>query len=213
MQDRQPLSEWFGKSRAVDAEGKPLVVYRGEHGEPVERETFQSRRNSLSFGDREVANTYAMDPNDCWDIAQAPRVIPAHLKIEKPIIENRNDPFLDLAHLQKKLGTEEARRIALKFDKDIQYTGSWEENYANKYDSVANLLKEKPEELKNLYFDTFRYLDDPAEVERLKKEGFDGAIHVGNGETAGSIEYRVFDHKQVRPALWGSHYDGTPSEP
>jgi hypothetical protein len=202
----QSLAEWFGQSRAVNADGTPVILYRGEHGVPVEGEYLQSRLNSLSFtANRDAANTYAMSPNDNqFDrTAEAPRITPVYLKIENPIIENCNDPFIDLSHLANKLGHRDAKRIALKFDNDIRYTGNWDENYASEYDGVGQLLKEKPNELKNLYFNAHRFLDDPEEIERLKEAGYDGAIHIGNGETATDLEYRVFDPHQVRSALSG----------
>ncbi len=202
----QPLTEWFGQSRAIKSDGTPAVLYRGEHGALVEGEYSQSRFNSLSFtDDSDAASTYAMSPNNNQldRTAEAPRVTPVHLRIENPIIENRNDPFIDLSHFADKLGCREAKRIARKFDRDIQYTGNWNNNYASEYDSVAQLLKEKPDELKNLYFNAHKFLDDPVEIERLKKAGYDGAIHIGNGETATSLEYRVFDLRQVRSALSG----------
>jgi hypothetical protein len=199
------LTEWFGQSRAVNPDGTAAVLYRGEHGSLVEGEHLHSRLNSLSFtDDSDAASIYALSPNNQLDItAEAPRVTPVHLRIENPIIENRNDPFIDLSHLADKLGRGEAKRIALKFDRDIQHTGSWDINYASEYDSVAQLLKKKPSELRNLYFNAYKFLDDPVEIERLKKVGYDGAIHVGNGETATSIEYRVFDQRQVKSALSG----------
>jgi hypothetical protein len=201
-----PLTEWFGQSRAIKSDGTPAVLYRGEHGALVEGEYLQSRLNSLSFtADRDAANTYAMSPNNShlYRVAEAPRVTPVHLRIENPIIENRNDPFIDLSHLADRLGCREAKRIALKFDSEIQHTGNWNDNYASEYDSVAQLLKKKPDELKNLYFDAHKFLDDPVEIERLKGAGYDGAIHIGNGETATDLEYRVFDLRQVRSALSG----------
>ena len=200
------LTEWFGQSRAVNPDGTAAVLYRGEHGALVEGEYSQSRFNSLSFtDDSDAASTYAMSPNNNQldRTAEAPRVTPVHLRIENPIIENRNDPFIDLSHFADKLGCREAKRIARKFDRDIQYTGNWNNNYASEYDSIAQLLKEKPDELKNLYFNAHKFLDDPVEIERLKKAGYDGAIHIGNGETATSLEYRVFDLRQVRSALSG----------
>jgi hypothetical protein len=196
------LDAWFGKS-VVTHEGKPLVVYRGEHGVPPES-GFQSRLNSLSFGDQNAANTYAMHPNDRRDFVEAPRVTPGYLKIENPIIHNTDDPFVDLSHLQSKLGTDEAMRIARKFDSDIQYTGNWDENYSHQYDNVKHLLDQKPDELSNLYFDAHKYLDDPEEVLRLKQRGFDGAIHMGNGETATDLEYRIFDPANFRTSLKGA---------
>jgi ADP-Ribosyltransferase in polyvalent proteins len=202
------FKKWFGKSRAIKSDGTPAILYRGEHGMLVEtdRDHLQSRINSLSFAeDRDAANIYAMSPNNSQldIVAEAPRITPVHLKIENPIVENRDDPFIDLSHLAAKLGHKEAKRIAIKFDNDIRYTGNWDENYVSEYDSVAELLRQKPSELMNLYFRVHRFLDDPAEVERLKEAGFDGAIHIGSGETATTLEYRVFSSRQVRSALSG----------
>jgi hypothetical protein len=201
----QLLIEWFGKSRATEPDGTPAVLYRGEHGLLVDGVYLQSRLNSLSFtADRDAASTYALSPNNRLDIvAEAPRVTLVHLKIENPIIENNSDPFIELSDLVEKLGRTEAKRIALKFDNDIQYTCNWVENYAREYGSVAELLEKKPNELKNLYFDAYKFLDDIAEIERLKEAGYDGAIHIGNGETATVLEYRVFNLHQVRSALTG----------
>jgi hypothetical protein len=136
-------------------------------------------------------------------LPRPPRVTLVHLKIENPIIENHSDPFIDLSHLADKLGRREAKRIALKFANDIQDTGNWYDNYAREYGSVAQLLKEKPNELRNLYFNVYKFLDDTAEIELLKEAGYDGAIHIGNGETATVLEYRVFNPHQVRSALSG----------
>jgi hypothetical protein len=200
------LTEWFGLSKAITPSGTPAVLYRGEYGVLAESEYLQSRLNSLSFTeDREAANTYAMFPNNSQldKIAEAPRITLAYLKIENPIIENRNDPFIELSHLADKLGRREATRIAVKFDNDIRYTGNWDNNYSGKYNSVLELLEERPNELKNLYFNAHKFLDDPVEIERLKKAGYDGAIHLGNGETASSLEYRVFYSHQVKSALSG----------
>jgi len=62
--------------------------------------------------------------------------------------------------------------------------------------------------LMNLYFNAYKFLDDLVEVDRLKAAGYDGAIHIGNGETAGVLEYRVFDLRQVRPAFHTQHSPG-----
>lgn len=201
------FQDWFGSSHATNSNGAPAVVYRGEHGRPPKDELFHSRLNSLAFcDDPAVASTYAMRPNVHKDVAQAPRVSAVHLKIEKPIIKNFEDAFIDLAHIERELGRKEAMRIARKFSNDIEYTGNWDENYAAKYASVADLLKRHPQELKNLYFAAFKYLDDPKEVAQLRMKGYDGAIHVGNGETSSSTEFRVFHQSQVRSAIKAGPY-------
>lgn len=195
------FSHWFGKSKAVDEKGLPIVAYRGEYGKSAENEAFHSRLPSLSFGDPETASLYAMDPNNAADRLYRPRVTPVHLKIENPIIENRSDPFVDMGELADKLGIKEARRIANKFSSDIQNTGNWDETFSGKYDSVKDLLKAEPDQLKNLYFESYRLLDDPAEVELMKRKGYDGAIHVGTGDNASEIEYRIFDPSQAASAI------------
>lgn len=211
---RLEFEEWFGKSYATNPDGTPAVVYRGEHGTPADDQQFHSRLNSLSFcDDPAAASTYAMYPNVRKDVAQSPRVSPVHLKIKKPIIDNREDPFIDLAHIERELGRKEAMRIAIRFSSDIEYTGNWDENYAGKYASVSDLLKRQPQELKNLYFDTFKYLDDPEEVALLQKKEYDGAIYVGNGETSTSTEYRVFDPSQVKSAIKSFTEGGAVSAP
>ena len=69
-----------------------------------------------------------------------------------------------------------------------------------------NCSRKKPDELENLYYCAYKFPDDPIEAERLKKAGYDGAIHIGNGETATFLEFRVFNSRQVRSALSGRRY-------
>ncbi len=193
---------WFGDSKVIDKEGRPLVVYRGEHGEDSGK--LQSRLGSLSFGSRDIASIYATEPNNRKDIPASPRVMPVCLKIEKPFIGNEyQDPFLDLSWVEKQIGKEDAMRIARKFAGDIENTGNWMDdiNAGGKFDSVGDFLDKHPERLGDLYFDFYRFLDDKFEVERLKEAGFDGAIHDGNGESAGEIEYKVFDEFHVKSAI------------
>lgn len=197
------LDKWFGKSVATTPEGVPQIVYRGEHGELPAGQMFQSRLGSLAFGDLNAANTYAMSPNNFVldKIAKAPRITPGYLKIENPIVNNADDPFVDISHLASKLGKDEATRLAHKFDPAIRNTGNWIENYDREFGSVPELLKAKPKAIDDLYFDVYKYLDDPAEVAALKARGYDGARHIGAGETATDLEYRIFDPKQFRSAI------------
>ncbi len=200
--ETKAFRDWFGDSKVVDTDGKPLVVYRGEHG--ISDEQIQSRRGSISFGNKEAADLYAKNPNDRGDKAAAPRVIPAYLRIENPIVNDSSDPFIDLATIERALGRDEAVRIARKFAGDIVHTNNWEEGFAEQYDSVGSMLDAEPDRVGELYFDVFRLLDDASEVAKLKAAGFDGAIHGGNGETALETEYRVFDRSQIKSAIGNS---------
>jgi hypothetical protein len=217
--DTPEFQSWFGKSRAVDADGKPILVYRGEHGATTDG-ALQSKLPSLTFTDSaDVASVYAENPNDPSMEAQAPRVVPAHVSIQNPIIENRDDPFVDLSDLVPKLGQDVVVQLALRHEAAIRNTGNWQENYAGKYVSVADLLKQNPGEVANLYMDAFPLLDDPEFVAAAKAAGFDGAIHVGNGESMDALEFRVFDPSQVKGAfepqqqmvtLWRAQRRGKP---
>jgi len=182
------------------------VVYRGEHGPlPATGQAgAHTRRGSLSFGSAAAAAVYASSPSDLRqdEFAQSPRVIPAYLRIENPLIESPDDPFIDVARLSEVLGGEQARRIALKFSAHIEDTGQWQDDFASKNPSVRAYIESAPQEdLETLYFNVYPLLDDPFEVQLLKAAGVDGAIYGGSGENALEPEYRVFSADQVLPAI------------
>jgi hypothetical protein len=196
------FKRWFGDSKVVDENGQPMVVYRGEHGADGGID-FQSRLASLSFGTREVANAYAVEPNDSADKAEAPRVYPTYLRIENPLINTPDDPFIELGEVADKLGQDVAEAAARKFAAEIEETDNWDENFADRYDSVDELLDERPEAVRELYTLAWRFFDAPEFVNAAKKAGYDGAIHAEYGihsEDEEGAEYKVFDQLQVKSA-------------
>ena len=195
------FKQWFGDSKVVDDKGQPLVVYRGEHGESDE--DFHSRSPVLSFGNAETASHYAEWPNNRGldQIARRPRVIPVYLKITNPIINDKEDPFMDLGPVVDALGRDEAIKYAKKHEQSIYGTNNWDENYSHQYASVEDLLAEKPDEVRNLYGNAYDFLDDPELIGALKAKGFDGAIHAGYGENHDDVEYKVFDKSQAKSAI------------
>lgn len=190
-------------SCVVDANGAPLVAYRGEHG--LTDEYIHTQKGSISFGSLTAANTYALDPNDHKMHPEAARILPAYLNITNPVINNVDDPFIDLSRIIECLGVDRARRIARKLASAIVNTNNWHENFADQYVSVADLLDRKPEALTDLYLDAYKVFDEPEFVRWFREAGFDGAIHCGNGETAGDIEYKVFSKTQIIPAIGFSY--------
>lgn len=195
------LQNWLAGSLVVDDGGRPLVVYRGEHGAPMAlpgERLFQSRLGSISFGSAEAASFYALEPNNRNDRPVAPRVYPVVLSITNPIINNPDDPFIDLRAIEAALGQEHALRIARKFAHAVQNTNCWEEMSAELgVTTIEEAAQKHPGRLMDAYFDVFHLLDDPDEVRLLMEHGFDGAIHIGNGETADELEYRIFDESQA----------------
>jgi hypothetical protein len=85
---------WFGESKVVDAQGKPLVVY---HGTASDFDRFDAVRIGSNYGhsrggfffvsNREAAWNYAEDAADQQEeIELEPRVISAYLALENPLI-------------------------------------------------------------------------------------------------------------------------------
>lgn len=89
--ETEAFKEWFGDSKVVDADGKPLVVY---HGTPDKRDIEKSgfapsiTRGSVYFfsDSKRVAETYA-DDRRAWDYQNAePDTLPVYLSIQNPMI-------------------------------------------------------------------------------------------------------------------------------
>jgi hypothetical protein len=194
---------WFNGSKVVDDNGKPLVVYRGEHGrQKGDSGGFQSRLGSISFGSREAANTYSTMPNNHADNVVEARVYPVYLRIENPVVNDSSDPFIDLSHIEKKLGREEAERIAIEHEGHLTNTNNWDEiSDELGVSDVQSLIESHPDRLGDLYLDVYPVLDDRTFVQKAMKAGYDGAIHGGMGETSGETEYRVFSDTSVKSAI------------
>ena len=197
------FKKWFGKSIAVRG-GKPIELYRGEHGKPDGRD-IQTRLPSITLVEKpEIANAYADEPN-----AAAPRVGKYYARIENPIIKSDDDPFIDFAKLIPKLGEDFIRNMALKHEDHIYGTGQWIEEFGNEFDDVAEMLDADPKNLKKLYMDAYPLLDDPEFVAEAMRRGYDGAVHIGNGESATDLEYRVFDQGQIKGVNNGGEWSTT----
>jgi hypothetical protein len=193
------FQQWFNGSNVVDKNRRPLEVYRGEHGK-ADGSKVQTRLGSYTFTDsKEVAETYAQEPNNRrMGKAENPRVLTGFLSIKRPIIDNRDDPFVDFTQIVATLGRAQAVRFARLTAEAIENTNNWDENFRRKFASVAELLDKNPAAIEQLYVDAYRLLDLPEFTEAAKAAGFDGAIHVGNGESMDALEYRVFSPEQIR---------------
>lgn len=184
---------------AVAEGGQPVVVYRGEHG--ASTDLIHARTRAVSFGSAAAASDYAQHPNQRGDVAVAPRVIAAYLAIANPVIDNRDDPFIEMGTIVDKLGRDKAERISRRFAGHIENTGNWIEGFSHDYDSVEHLLDLEPDRITDLYLDAYPVFDDDEVVGWFAQAGYDGAIHLGNGITALEPEYKVFDHAQIHCAI------------
>ncbi|MDE0916158.1 MAG: hypothetical protein OSB57_13365, partial [Planctomycetota bacterium] len=110
-----PFKKWFGDSKAVDADGKPLVVYRGFAKVP-KPDGFRTRYNraTLSFTDNpSVASVYAASRDEKSFFPGAPQFNKGanagafYLSLKNPLHIGglyRDDPRVNLADLFEEMG-------------------------------------------------------------------------------------------------------------
>jgi GNAT superfamily N-acetyltransferase len=90
--DGQAFKDWFGDSKVVDEEGKPLVVY---HGTTADFDVFEDFAADEYYGgegrrfffttDKDAASTYAS--NQVMDLPDdGANVLPVYLSLKKPLI-------------------------------------------------------------------------------------------------------------------------------
>ena len=193
-------AEVIPEGTITDEEGEPVIVWRGEHGLREDQdEEFQTRVGSLSFGSLKTATVYAKDPNDRVKdkVAKDPRVQGYTIAINNPFVNSKDDPFVDVSEIRRKLGPSAVNHVVKNLGDRIMNTNNWEENFAEEFDSPADVLAKAPERVDKLYLDLYAVLDDAEMVKRMKRKGYDGAIHQGMGENFDEIEYRIFDPAQA----------------
>lgn len=180
----------------TDEDGKPLVLYRGQHGST----SIQTRLPSISFGTTSAASLYANSPNDQGKdtVAKNPNVTRAHLKIKKPMLNDVDDPFMDLSVLIDAVSDKVVRAAAVRHADHIENTNNWDDiSSETGIDFVGQFLEKYPERLADLYTHAFPLFDDTKVIDALNDAGFDGAIYGGVGDNALEAEYRVFDKDQI----------------
>jgi hypothetical protein len=91
QQETPEFKAWFGESKVVDSQGKPLVMYHGT-SKDVDFNSFNNSRRGLWFTTNpDVASSYSTD-NDSMNTVSAimeskhrkSRVLPVYLKLERP---------------------------------------------------------------------------------------------------------------------------------
>lgn len=198
----------LSQTKAVDENGEPLLLYRGEYG-PVDGNPggFQSKRGSYSFGDTRIASIYAVSGTgrlSCSAEDAAPRIFPVYLDIRNPVV-NWADLFIEYPQLLEAVGAEWAIKLLIRHEYHVYNTNNWVERIDpdGLYGDVATLVKMAPHLVEDLYLDIYPVLDDADFVEIAKSRGFDGAIYNGTGQNLLTREYRIFDQAQAIFALTG----------
>lgn len=177
------FKKWFGNSKVVDAEGRPLVVYHGTKSDS----DFSEFNTPAHFGSVHQANAVAGAlfrfgaPPAAW--GESPRLMPVYLSIKDPVYiadtgaQHGPVDYLDAVY--------EAGTISFGEREEILY----DENSDQREDGdVQRLL-----------------------IERLEDLGYDGFIYDNKMEGEG-VSYAPFRPEQIKSATGNSgNYD--PAEP
>lgn len=176
------------------------TAYRGEHGKRAD-EALQSRLGSIAFGTVDAAKYYAKNPNNRADMVVESRVIKAEVTIEKPVMNNPHDPFIDFPIIVEAIGVDKAKQIAIELKDHIFNTNNWcelsdEHGCATVEELFEKLGVEKA--LDELYVDAYPVFDEEKYVQWFRDAGFDGLVQGGNGVTAMEPEYKIFSPEQAK---------------
>lgn len=200
------FKKWFGESKVVDAEGKPLVIF---HGSPVQGiKTFdpeklndKTRGTGFWFTTRDKAGTYS-GPEGA--------VYPVYLKLERPIVVDWNGHWAD-----GPMGAVAEYRVKDAGGFDVGGRGYFEEK-ANAEAFLDRHLAQNPD-LKRSDFEIEETLLSGEQttdewVRRLRRANPDADGVVlrnvgGGGEFSGGFagwvegdEYVVFSPNQIKSA-------------
>jgi hypothetical protein len=205
LTDKQ-LDQFLKNTEVKDEDGRPLVVYRGEHGAMEGAKTgLQTVLGTYSFGGHQTASGYAIHPNNRTMTPHQSRVFPVYLRVNKPFVgdpKHPNDPFLDFTYVEKQLGHKVAVAFFIKHGYAVEHTDNWDDiNKDKQFKGIEDFYNRHPERMKELYANTYHFLDDLEFIAVLKAKGFDGAISGGTGANAMEVEYRVFDASNIVFAL------------
>ena len=187
----QNFTRWFGDSKAVDAEGKPLVVYHGTNKDFVAFDKIGGRPIWVAV-DPEVANQFVGGGRR--SIGDKPRkgsrVLPLHVKVENPMhIPGTVHDDMSLVQLLEIAQIDTSPANMRKMAQRSLDTGR--AGVSPTIDDPAGYLANLATEKRPLA----QLLDNPTTIEALQAAGFDG---VQTAEREGQATFVVFDSNQIK---------------
>lgn len=170
---------WFGDSKVVDEQGRPLVVY---HGTSAEFDTFR-KGNIFTTDNQEVASEYG-----------SLGAMPLYIKLENPfIVDAYGQSFGEIYNAEgmkkayKDLTEEDYKKLAdTFFDGDIKEAKEWYPQNEQGEVNLARAYGEKP-----------RATNEWADYAR--KEGYDGIIIKDVNDTVDISNIRTTDYVAFEP--------------
>lgn len=195
--ETKEFKAWFGDSKVVDKNGKPLVVYhgapRGFSGDSFDESRIGDQNDrtfnpqfgeGFYFSTAKTASEYAGDKG---------QVVPAYLKIENPLLNDEKVSEGQVKSVRDLLSKSEQKDFDRSFN--IPAYGSEEKGYGKDlYRSLQNSYKGGELEGKSEGTAADRFATGI-----LKKAGFDGVIQGKLGTD--DAEIVVFHPTQIKSAI------------
>lgn len=170
--------EWFGESKVVDAEGKPLVFYHGTYSDFDAFDPQQTRDIGSHFGTQEQASKFGN------------RVVPVFLSVKKPL--RLDDVFSTEGGLEKAWN-------------DIHYETDITSQESDRLLSLAKEVSEKWESGREVDNTTIPEVSEFWKLAKhvIERSGYDGLVYKNDIEGAGD-SYAVFRPEQIKSAVGNS---------
>jgi hypothetical protein len=136
--------KWFGDSKVVDRQGRPLVVY---HGTPFDFDDFDTERVARHYGkgaffasDALDASLFSGGTSNMDEYGANPRIIPAYIKLDKPMRVKKESDFSEAKYIGGWL--DRIRKMPPKHD-GIITTATW------KPDGIQWVIARSPSQIKS----------------------------------------------------------------
>jgi hypothetical protein len=136
---KPPVKKWFGSSKAVDTEGKPIVLYRGLVGGEVDPFTGRPGYAVFASDNPYIASSYSGDPTGQFGVSEGV-VYPMYAKVDKvvefPVTENGTFDKVEFDKRTKTLKPGEALVARNVMDTGPRMTSPMAEGYTKKSGDV-----------------------------------------------------------------------------
>ena len=200
------FKRWFGDSKVVDVEGKPLVVY---HGTNKDLTKFKPGRGggAIWFAqDPSLANLFVAGGRRAMGegVKKGSTVYPVHLSLKNPLDLGKAAP-------QDTLSVADVLQIANLPSDDAALAKIAQANLDSKYAFVSPGTGDPVQYLVRQYRSRARAsntLDDPGLMSALRAGGFDGLKMTEEG----SVTYAAFSPEQIKSAT-GNRGTFNPRDP
>lgn len=216
---------WFGDSKIVDEQGRPLVVYHGTRamkwGKPLPEFSIFSRAGSRAYQNRVG---FFFGETESFARAFGDRIMPVYLNLQNPKIFKKGTPTNEELSLEQKevdtAKSDDTKYIAQKIlNNSKKYTDAYDKfimdmyhksgliPYQNSmYGDFNDAMQLGGDEAYDIA-DTYR--------EELQKDGYDGVIIVDTKVDANSnngkpnTQYVAFESNQIKSTSNRGTYSGS----